>query len=149
MDRRNWVFSLIRLEGGWSLRVKFWSKVRSPKVTHHPSNIYIKDTTEGLWSSSPPCLQALCHWSNIFHFVANCNGLHGVQCFICVKQQSWKCPFDFWKIYCGQILTLSDHPPFAIVCYILSLQPFTSHEISHRKSISFVSWNIIAWEQWI
>ena len=31
---------------------------------------------------------------------------------LCVKQQSYNFSFDLWKIECGQILTLSDYPPW-------------------------------------
>ncbi len=39
--------------------------------------------------------------------VTDCTGFN----VLCIKQQSYKFSFDLWKIDCGQILTLSDHPP--------------------------------------
>ena len=49
-------------------------------------------------------------WSIESNFTTDCTDFN----VLCVKQQSYKFSFDFGKIDCGQILTLSDHPPLNI-----------------------------------
>ncbi len=40
------------------------------------SSIHIKATTGGLWSSSPPISQTLCHWSNTIKNLQDMELLH-------------------------------------------------------------------------
>ncbi len=45
---------------------------------------------------------------------------------LCIKQQSYGFSLDLWKIDCGQILTLSDHPSLIVI--YKSMEPFKRSE---------------------